>query len=124
MDLPVRYNKALAETLESFNYYEEVNMLKSSLVVTDPVGTCKNSEERVLHRCVFNEDVTDNSLRVHLAGTVADYIKIAEQRKDWSVTVTEDPSYEWRKRVECVDHLGRLRMVRDIAIVSAWEGEI
>ena len=38
MDLPVRYNKALAETLESFNEYEEVKMSYLNLITLP--GSC------------------------------------------------------------------------------------
>ena len=97
-------------------------MIINSLVVTDPVGTNKGLDT-VLFRNDYPEDVSDNELRCALNNIVCQYIQIV-QAKGWGVTVIDNANYEWRKRIEAIDELGRLRAVRDFAIVAAWEGEI
>ena len=123
MRLPVRYNKIPAKEPGSFNEYEDLNMYKQSIVVTDPVGPYEGAGERVVHRTDYPMQLSDNSLRVELNLFLSNYIMVM-QNKGWQAKVIEEPTYEWRKRVEAVDEYGRLRSVRDIEILEYWEGEI
>ena len=98
-------------------------MLLSSLVVTDPVGTNKSADETLLYQNTYPEDISENQLRVELSSLITNYITIC-QKKGWQVEIEDERNYEWRKRVTAIDAHGRLRAVRDFAVVAAWEGEI
>ena len=96
-------------------------MLTNFLMVTDPVGTLKTRNERVLYKSDLGPTAPNHYLAHRLDTHIRSFTEICE---DMDRTVELCDITDWHKRLEVRNSESDLVAVRDVQIIYTDEEEV
>lgn len=93
-------------------------MYHDYLVVSDPVGTLKSRDERVLFQRVLEDNLPSRALREALDTYVDEFVTIAESMDRIVIEDRDSPHRKWLRRLEVRNQEHDLVAVRDVQIMT------